>query len=608
MMIETKRRVAKGLQLGLVVGVLVGLSGLIQTAWLADPIPALAQTVTVDSTQSPLVVNALADLADLTPTDGQSVIIKTGTEKGLWYYDKDSVAVVDSVAVLTGPGSVGRFLVINNDAGSVAAATAITAAQIDNDVDIEFGVFDADSARSLTLAELKKTGVQVVNVLQYGADPTGVANATTEIQAAIDAATSVNGVVVATGTFKITGTLYITCHFDGTAATFNCTGTNANSIIVQANKTANTTANLSNKNIQLPIVANTTKPGTGWAGQGTGVLCRNLDNCRVSAQQITEFNVGLYVSAYGAGASYSTYDLGRLTYNNTNLKLKPDNSAGWVNQNVFLNGRMGGNEASAYFVDLAPSGFGTAADFNAPNTNTFVGLSVEGEGDATGPTYHIQIAGVNNTFINTRFEVSSGTPKVNYVGDTVEVGLTGRNNFIGGYSVGSIVWSEDNEAAMKGNNVICLGSEPDRRSSSNPWFLNGPGGNDLITVFKSNKNMQTAATSDADWTVKHTEDGFDIKATASAYTSIRVAGNYLQMGDGSTTIVGKPYLSYDGVIGSAFTSGLGIGGYVRLTEMASPGNAPADKAYIYLKDNGAGKTQLMIRFQSGAEQQIAIEP
>jgi len=190
MTIETKRRVAKGLQLGLVVGVLVGLSGLIQTAWLADPIPALAQTVTVDSTQSPLVVNALADLANLTPTDGQSVIIKTGTEKGLWYYDKDSVAVVDSVAVLTGPGSVGRFLVINNDAGSIAAATPITAAQIDNDVDLEFGVFDADSARSLTLAELKKTGVQVYNVLQYGAVGDGTTDDTAAIQAALDAASA----------------------------------------------------------------------------------------------------------------------------------------------------------------------------------------------------------------------------------------------------------------------------------------------------------------------------------------------------------------------------------------------------------------------------------
>lgn len=194
----------------LAIGMLIGAFAL-PFQWIGEPVQlAIGQTVTVDSTQSPIVVNAMADLADLTPSDGQSVIIKTGTEKGLWYYDKDSAAVVDSVAVLTGPGSVGRFLVITNDIGSIAAATAITAAQIDNDVDIEFGVFDADSPRSLTLAELKKTGVQVYNVLQYGADPTYTTDSTTAIQDAIDAVPSTGGVVYfPIGNYKVTSTITI---------------------------------------------------------------------------------------------------------------------------------------------------------------------------------------------------------------------------------------------------------------------------------------------------------------------------------------------------------------------------------------------------------------
>lgn len=48
--------------------------------------------------------------------------------------------------------------------------------------------------------------------------------------------------------------------------------------------------------------------------------------------------------------------------------------------------------------------------------------------------------------------------------------------------------------------------------------------------------------------------------------------------------------------------------YLELTEMAAPGVGAADTARIYIKDNGAGKTQIMAQFATGAEQQIAIEP
>jgi hypothetical protein len=50
-------------------------------------------------------------------------------------------------------------------------------------------------------------------------------------------------------------------------------------------------------------------------------------------------------------------------------------------------------------------------------------------------------------------------------------------------------------------------------------------------------------------------------------------------------------------------------GYIEGTEQASSPAAPAANGFrIYAKDNGAGKTVLYVRFASGAEQQIAIEP
>jgi tRNA A37 threonylcarbamoyladenosine biosynthesis protein TsaE len=44
-------------------------------------------------------------------------------------------------------------------------------------------------------------------------------------------------------------------------------------------------------------------------------------------------------------------------------------------------------------------------------------------------------------------------------------------------------------------------------------------------------------------------------------------------------------------------------------ELAADAAAPAaNQAVIYSKDNGAGKTQLVARFATGAVQQIAIQP
>ncbi len=49
-------------------------------------------------------------------------------------------------------------------------------------------------------------------------------------------------------------------------------------------------------------------------------------------------------------------------------------------------------------------------------------------------------------------------------------------------------------------------------------------------------------------------------------------------------------------------------GYIDATEISAPAAPAANGARIYAEDNGSGKTRLMVRFASGAAQQIAIEP
>lgn len=52
---------------------------------------------------------------------------------------------------------------------------------------------------------------------------------------------------------------------------------------------------------------------------------------------------------------------------------------------------------------------------------------------------------------------------------------------------------------------------------------------------------------------------------------------------------------------------LGAGG-VRLAEIADPSAPAADSGIVYIRDNGGGKSQLCVRFATGAVQVIATEP
>jgi len=62
------------------------------------------------------------------------------------------------------------------------------------------------------------------------------------------------------------------------------------------------------------------------------------------------------------------------------------------------------------------------------------------------------------------------------------------------------------------------------------------------------------------------------------------------------------------VISPAGTAQVEVGNGVQFTEMTAPSAPAANKVILFAQDNGAGKTQLMALFPSGASQQVAIEP
>jgi hypothetical protein len=92
------------------------------------------------------------------------------------------------------------------------------------------------------------------------------------------------------------------------------------------------------------------------------------------------------------------------------------------------------------------------------------------------------------------------------------------------------------------------------------------------------------------------------RAASSAYDLLHCTANavlqFRVRGDGLGYFLG----------GLSSGSNITLAGYIEGTEQSEP-SAPSANGYrIFAKDNGAGKTQLMVRFPSGASQQISIEP
>jgi hypothetical protein len=62
------------------------------------------------------------------------------------------------------------------------------------------------------------------------------------------------------------------------------------------------------------------------------------------------------------------------------------------------------------------------------------------------------------------------------------------------------------------------------------------------------------------------------------------------------------------VVGLDANGNATISGYIGGSEISDPAAPAANSGRLYFRDNGAGKTQLVVRFPTGAVQVIATEP
>lgn len=373
-----------------------------------------------------------------------------------------------------------------------------------------------------------------INIVDYGADPTGANDSTAAIQAAIDAAVAADVRVVGQGTFRTSSKITIKCDADFSQAIFNVYSTPAIAVEISTGSAANPTDNLFNVNVWMPLeINNMTKPGTGWAGQGIGVRTVNLNSCRVFFNQIKNFATGLLVTAYSEGNAYNEYHIGALINNQINLQLYANDAGGYVNENNFYGGRFffysaeGTNVSGTRHISIPTALSATGIQ----NNNIFYKPSIEGD----TPEYHIENAGQYNTFVQGRYE--SAPSKVLYVGDTAAKGTFNVIN--GGYTAGNIVFSYSGSSSSFDNQVNLVPDKNIVSGSSNDGvfrYKNSAGSaSPIYSFFPANVKPETATSTQ--WTVRHSAADLKGKLTADAHERVKIdyQNGLIYLGLGSAT-------------------------------------------------------------------------
>jgi hypothetical protein len=261
----------------------------------------------------------------------------------------------------------------------------------------------------------------------------GMVDATTGLQSAIDAVVSYDDVIVARGRYRIDGPVTFKGHADCRGATF-VTGDSADAPAVRVGQTGGVLT--TGKTLWLPDVIQNNKPSApGWNAADVGVECINLQSCEVHVGIIRSFYEGLLVSSDGSsGNVYNQFFVRHLDNNKRNLVLRAKAGTSWVNESRFMIGRMSHNSAEGSNVSGSRHILIDEASTTTSviNNHQFFGGSVEGD----TPEYHLECFGTDNLFIGLRWE--STTPKVSWNEHSAAIFAIG-NQILYGYGSANIV-------------------------------------------------------------------------------------------------------------------------------------------------------------------------
>jgi hypothetical protein len=390
----------------------------------------------------------------------------------------------------------------------------------------------------------------IVSVRDFGAVGDGVADDTAAIQAAANyAATSGASLVGPPGIYKVTATLTLVCDGDMSSMTISANGALVSPVVRFGTTTGDPT---NTKIMSLPRVVNSSRSAGTW-GAGIGIELANCNQCMFVVPSVTEFEIGLTCGGYTNGFAHNTVTLGYIYSNKVQLRLRPAGSGGWCNQNTFINGRLGFNS-----IDFTTSGYvGTrmilldkgATSFGGPNTNTFIGTSVES--NLVEYMVEFKESTSNNVFLNCRYE-SGVNAKVLFATDTAN-GNT-DNIFIGGYQSFGIQFDFTGSGSSTLNQV--LGARKNSIRGSGVVFnltndstsgIAGP----HLQGFEAGTEVLNKSSSATDWAYRLFSQGLSGKRSTDAHPRIELdfVNGRIYMGAGSAALT-----EYIGLIGSSLTT------------------------------------------------------
>ena len=432
----------------------------------------------------------------LDSTKAYKFILKNAGGVVQWTQDNVSgAASLHGLAASDGSAQIGYA-----PAGTGAVATTVQAKQRET-----VSVFDF------------MTAAQIADV-QSGA-------ATLDVTAAIQAALNTCNTFVlgetkpkligCTGTYKVTGTLTISCDCDLSSMLIVADGASV-SPVIRVGGTASDQITWFKK-ISLPKVRNSSRVAGQW-GSGTGVQATNCNACEITIPAIQYFSVGADFAGYSQGFAYNTINLRYIYDNKVNIRLKPIDAAGWTNQNAFVGGRLGftpslfsGTTNVGSRNILLEQWDTTLLQAGGPNSNSFINTSIEGD---TFPEYSIDIQGSFNIFQGCRYE---GAAAKNVRLFSQAISGTHSNLFIGGYQAYGLTVTKQGAGTSVNNSLI---SGRSNRISANGAAFSitvGGGSSPHIQGFRASQDAIEKTISSTDWTYRIYESTAEFKSDTDTY-------------------------------------------------------------------------------------------